>query len=56
LTYAATPASDFSCGKLQLAGGVNLHGLTTGRGTPYDLAAAPLAKRPLKTSAGKFLR
>jgi galactarate dehydratase len=34
LTYAATPASDFICGTLQLAGGMNLHVFTTGRGTP----------------------
>jgi galactarate dehydratase len=35
LTYAATPASDFVCGTLQLAAGMNLHVFTTGRGTPY---------------------
>jgi galactarate dehydratase len=38
LTYAATPASDFICGTLQLAAGMNLHVFTTGRGTPYGLA------------------
>lgn len=34
LLYAATPASDFICGTLQLAAGMNLHVFTTGRGTP----------------------
>ena len=34
LVYAATPASDFICGTLQLAAGMNLHVFTTGRGTP----------------------
>jgi galactarate dehydratase len=38
LIYAATPASDFICGTLQLAAGMNLHIFTTGRGTPYGLA------------------
>ena len=42
LVYAATPASDFICGTLQLAAGMNLHVFTTGRGTPYGLAAAPV--------------
>ena len=44
LTYAATPASDFICGTLQLAAGMNLHVFTTGRGTPYGLAACPVIK------------
>jgi len=44
LTYAATPASDFICGTLQLAAGMNLHVFTTGRGTPYGLAAVPVIK------------
>ena len=55
LIFAATPASDFICGTLQLAAGMNLHVFTTGRGTPYGLAAVPvifhllfrLKKRPL---------
>ena len=38
LVYAATPASDFICGTLQVAAGMNLHVFTTGRGTPYGLA------------------
>jgi len=44
LLYAATPASDFICGTLQLAAGMNLHIFTTGRGTPYGLAAVPVIK------------
>ena len=38
LIFAATPASDFICGTLQLAAGMNLHVFTTGHGTPYGLA------------------
>jgi galactarate dehydratase len=44
LLFAATPASDFVCGTLQLAAGMNLHIFTTGRGTPYGLAAVPVIK------------
>ncbi|MBS0467374.1 MAG: UxaA family hydrolase, partial [Proteobacteria bacterium] len=44
LLYAATPASDFICGTLQLAAGMNLHVFTTGRGTPYGLAQVPVIK------------
>ncbi len=44
LIFAATPASDFICGTLQLASGMTLHVFTTGRGTPYGLAAAPVIK------------
>jgi galactarate dehydratase len=44
LIYAATPASDFVCGTLQLAAGMNVHVFTTGRGTPYGLAAVPVVK------------
>ncbi|MEO8836004.1 MAG: galactarate dehydratase [Caldimonas sp.] len=44
LVYAATPASDFVCGTLQLAAGMNLHVFTTGRGTPYGLAEVPVVK------------
>jgi len=44
LAYAATPASDFICGTLQLAAGMNLHVFTTGRGTPYGLAEVPVIK------------
>ncbi len=44
LVFAATPASDFICGTLQLAAGMNMHVFTTGRGTPYGLAMAPVIK------------
>jgi galactarate dehydratase len=44
LVYAATPASDFICGTLQLAAGMNVHVFTTGRGTPYGLAECPVIK------------
>jgi len=44
LVFAATPASDFICGTLQLAAGINLEVFTTGRGTPYGLAMAPVIK------------
>ena len=44
LIFAATPASDFVCGTLQLAAGMNMHVFTTGRGTPYGLAMAPVIK------------
>jgi galactarate dehydratase len=44
LTFAATPASDFVCGTLQLASGMTLQVFSTGRGTPYGLAAAPVIK------------
>ena len=44
LVFAATPASDFICGTLQLAAGMNLHVFTTGRGTPYGLAVTPVIK------------
>jgi galactarate dehydratase len=44
LVFAATPASDFVCGTLQLAASMNMHVFTTGRGTPYGLAMAPVIK------------
>ncbi|MGD9425769.1 galactarate dehydratase [Pantoea sp. NSTU24] len=44
LIYAATPASDFVCGTQQLASGITLQVFTTGRGTPYGLAAIPVIK------------
>lgn len=44
LLFAATPASDFICGTLQLAAGATLHVFTTGRGTPYSLEALPTLK------------
>jgi len=50
LIFAATPASDFICGTLQLAAGMNLHIFTTGRGTPYGLAMAPVVKVASRTA------
>jgi galactarate dehydratase len=44
LIYAATPASDFICGTLQLASGIHVQVFTTGRGTPYGLAMVPVIK------------
>lgn len=44
LYYVATPASDFVCGTLQLAAGMNVHIFSTGRGTPYGLREVPVIK------------
>jgi galactarate dehydratase len=44
LIYAATPASDFVCGTLQLASGIHVQVFSTGRGTPYGLAMVPVIK------------
>lgn len=49
LQFCATPAGDFVCGTLQLAAGMNLHVFTTGRGTPYGLAMAPVIKVSTRT-------
>ena len=53
LIYAATPASDFICGTLQLAAGMNLHVFTTGRGTPYGLAAVPVIKMSTRSELAR---
>lgn len=53
LVYAATPASDFICGTLQLAAGMNLHVFTTGRGTPYGLAHVPVIKVATRTDLAR---
>ncbi len=50
LYFAATPASDFICGTLQLAAGMNVHVFTTGEGTPYGLAMAPVIKVSSRTA------
>jgi galactarate dehydratase len=50
LVFAATPASDFVCGTLQLAASMNMHVFTTGRGTPYGLAMAPVIKVASRTA------
>ncbi|MYM65902.1 galactarate dehydratase [Pseudoduganella sp. FT55W] len=53
LIYAATPASDFICGTLQVAAGMNLHIFTTGRGTPYGLAEVPVIKVATRNDLAK---
>lgn len=53
LLFAATPASDFICGTLQLAAGMNLHVFTTGRGTPYSLAEVPVVKIVTRTDLAR---
>ena len=53
LIFAATPASDFVCGTLQLASGMTVHVFTTGRGTPYGLSAAPVIKVATRTELAK---
>ena len=53
LVYAATPASDFICGTLQFAAGMNLHVFTTGRGTPYGLAGCPVLKVATRTELAR---
>jgi galactarate dehydratase len=49
LVFAATPASDFICGTQQLAS-MNLHVFTTGEGSPYGLALAPVIKVSSRTA------
>jgi galactarate dehydratase len=56
LIYAATPASDFICGTLQLAAGINLHVFTTGRGTPYGLAQVPVIKVATRSDLARRCR
>jgi galactarate dehydratase len=53
LVFAATPASDFICGTLQLAAGMNMHVFTTGEGTPYGLAMAPVIKIASRTALAR---
>jgi galactarate dehydratase len=53
LIYAATPASDFICGTLQVAAGINLHVFTTGRGTPYSLAEVPVIKMATRSDLAR---
>jgi galactarate dehydratase len=50
LIFAATPASDFICGTLQLAAAMNVHVFTTGRGTPYGLSMVPVIKVASRTA------
>jgi galactarate dehydratase len=53
LVFAATPASDFICGTLQLAAGMNVHVFTTGEGSPYGLAMAPVVKVSSRTALAR---
>ena len=53
LVFAATPASDFVCGTLQLAAAMNMHVFTTGRGTPYGLAMVPVIKVTSRTALAR---
>ncbi len=53
LNFAATPASDFVCGTLQLAAGMNMHVFMTGRGTPYGLSMVPVIKVGSNSSLSK---
>ncbi len=59
LNFLATPASDFVCGTLQLAAGMTVEVFTTGRGTTYGLAMAPVIKvssrTELKTKWGDLI-
>jgi galactarate dehydratase len=56
LVFAATPASDFICGTLQLAAAMNMHVFTTGRGTPYGLAMVPVIKVSSRTTLSERWR
>src|SRR5205823_7634776 len=49
LVFAATPAGDWVCGTQQLAS-MNLHLFTTGEGSPYGLALAPVIKISSRTA------
>ncbi|WP_275287894.1 galactarate dehydratase [Halomonas elongata] len=53
LSFAATPASDFICGTLQAAAGMNLQVFTTGRGTPYNLPMTPVIKVSSNSTLGR---
>jgi galactarate dehydratase len=48
--FAATPASDFVCGPLQMASGIGIQVFMTGRGTPYGLEAVPVIKVSSRTA------
>jgi galactarate dehydratase len=50
LVFAATPASDFICGTQQLASAMTVHVFTTGEGSPYGLALAPVVKVSSRTA------
>ncbi len=52
LNFLATPASDFICGTLQVAAGMNVHVFITGRGTPYGLPMVPVLKVSSNSTLG----
>lgn len=54
LIFNATPASDFVCGTMQLASGMGVQVFMTGRGTPYNLEAAPVIKVCSRTDLKDF--
>lgn len=54
LVFNATPASDFVCGTMQLASGMGMEVFMTGRGTPYNLEAAPVIKVCSRTDLKEF--
>lgn len=54
LIFNATPAGDFTCGPMQLASGMGVEVFVTGRGTPYNLAAAPVIKVCTRTDLKEF--
>ena len=53
LLFLAGPASDFICGTLELAAGMNVHVFTTGEGTPYGLAMCPVIKASTRTALAR---
>jgi len=53
LLFLAGPASDFICGTLELAAGMNVHVFTTGEGTPYGLAMCPVIKVSSRTALAR---
>lgn len=53
LLFLAGPASDFICGTLELAAGMNVHVFTTGLGTPYGLPACPVIKVSTRTALAR---
>lgn len=54
LIFNATPAGDFTCGPMQLASGMGVEVFVTGRGTPYNLEAAPVIKVCTRTDLKEF--
>lgn len=53
LVFLAGPASDFICGTLQLAAGMNVHVFTTGEGSPYGLGSCPVIKVASRTALAR---